>query len=229
MIELSSIKFAVVVAASFLSLVLCWTAVGEEKVAEDKSDRAESSVELSSGDLVFQDSSPISGQAEAIKVLTRSPWSHCGLYFERPGLGAVVVDGNGTGALLSWDEWSRRGKDGKFSVYRLKAGLSEDAVEKLWTRARQFDGRPYDLKFAWDDERIYCSELIWKAYRDALGVELGRLQKLRDFELENRIARSLIERSGSWGTLKNALAHGDELVISPQAITKSFLLQRVAE
>ena len=215
--------------ASVVGMALCWPAVGDEKPESSKTARAESSIVPRSGDLVFQDSSPISGQAEAIKALTRSPWSHCGLYFERPGLGGVVVDGNGSGALLSWDEWSRRGKDGKFAIYRLKTGLNEDAIEKLWARARELDGRPYDLKFAWDDERIYCSELIWKACRDALDVELGSLQKLRDFELENRLARPLIERAGSWGTLENALAHGDEVVISPQAITKSSLLQRVDE
>ena len=33
-------------------------------------------------------------------------------------------------------------------------------------------GRPYDGDYQWDDARIYCSELVVKAYRDALGHDL---------------------------------------------------------
>ena len=55
-------------------------------------------------------------------------------------------------------------------------------------RARQFEGKPYDLYFEWSDERIYCSELVWKMYA-ALGVKLGTLQKLREFDLPIRWSR----------------------------------------
>ena len=42
-----------------------------------------------------------------------------------------------------------------------------------------FRGRPYDLTFEWSDERIYCSELVWKIYERALGIEIGPPQRSR--------------------------------------------------
>ena len=46
-------------------------------------------------------------------------------------------------------------------------------LAKLREAARTFEGKPYDLYFEWSDERIYCSELVWKMYQQALGVQLG--------------------------------------------------------
>jgi hypothetical protein len=181
---------------------------------------------LRSGDIVFQDSSPHSGQAPAIKALTRSQWSHCGIYFERPG-GAVVIDGNGSTRAVAWQNWRNHGDGGRFAAYRVRNQLSDEQVRGLWTAATRYDGRPYDLRFAWDDANIYCSELIWKAYRDALGLQVGRVQRLRDFDLRSPLAEPLITRDGGWGSVAIAEAHGDERVVSPQAIVESELLQRV--
>jgi hypothetical protein len=189
--------------------------------------RAAGNGSLRSGDIVFQDSSPVSGQAEAIKTLTRSQWSHCGIYFERPG-GPVIIDGNGQQGAMAWPTWRARGDGGRFAAYRLRNGLSEEQVTRLRAAADGYDGRPYDFKFAWGPAEIYCSELIWKAYRDALQKEVGRLQRLRDFDLHSPLALPLIQRRRGWGTVENAVAHGDTLVISPQAIAESELLQRVS-
>nr|ACO70952.1 putative peptidoglycan peptidase [uncultured Verrucomicrobiota bacterium] len=182
---------------------------------------------LRSGDIVFQDSSPHSGQAVAIKKLTRSAWSHCGIYFAREGRAPVVIDGNGTQREVLWEAWKSNGAGGRYAAFRLKRDLSEGEVEALWRRASFYDGRPYDLKFAWDDGKIYCSELIWKACRDALKLEIGKTERLADFDLRDPAARALIERPGSWGTVENAMAHGEEVVVSPQAIAQSPLLRRV--
>jgi cell wall-associated NlpC family hydrolase len=183
--------------------------------------------DLRSGDIVFQDSSPNSGQAAPIKALTRSRWSHCGIYFNQGNGEGVVVDGNGSQGPISWAAWRARGEGQRFAAYQLAAGLSDAQSRSLWTAALSYDRRPYDLKFAWDRAKIYCSELIWKAYRDALGMEIGRLQRLQDFDLRSPAARELIERPGSWGSVAAAEANGDEPVISPQAILESPLLVRV--
>jgi hypothetical protein len=42
-------------------------------------------------------------------------------------------------------------------------------------------GRPYDIRYRMDDEKIYCSELVYKAFRDATaGQQLGTLVKFGD-------------------------------------------------
>jgi len=83
------------------------------------------------------------------------------------------------------------------------------------------DGKPYDLYFEWTDERIYCSELVWKMYRAAAGLEIGSLQKLRELDLGDPAVKSKMrERYG-----KNIPL--DERMISPAAMFESRLLTTV--
>ena len=48
--------------------------------------------------------------------------------------------------------------------------------------ARKYVRRPYDIRCRMDDEKIYCSELIFKGYRDATGEPLGKLVKFGDLK-----------------------------------------------
>ena len=78
-----------------------------------------------------------------------------------------------------------------------------------------FLGKDYDLYFEWSDTRLYCSELVWKIYERATGIGIGKLGKLKDFDLTNKLVRKKIEeRFGNNIPL-------NELVISPSAMFKS--------
>lgn len=82
----------------------------------------------------------------------------------------------------------------------------------------QFYGKNYDLTFEWSDDKIYCSELIWKIYHRATGIEIGKLEKLSDFDLTNEVVKKKMkERYGD--KIPN-----NEIVISPQEIFESDLL-----
>jgi len=77
------------------------------------------------------------------------------------------------------------------------------------------------LIFAWSDDEMYCSELIWKMYHEALGIELCRLQQLQVFDFSNAVVKKkMFERYGNNLPLK-------EWVVSPQAIFESNLLESV--
>jgi hypothetical protein len=183
---------------------------------------------LKSGDIVFQDSEPHSGQAPAIKKLTKSKWSHCGIYFDRPG-GPVVVEAVGVDhQYKSWTDWRDSAADKKVEARRLKTGVTAEQVDKLWTCALTYAGKHYDLKFEWGPERIYCSELVWLAFHDAGLGDVGQLGHLGDFDLDSKEGRKLIERDGSWGTVEEAHLHDEMNVISPQAVLESDLLEPVA-
>ena len=39
-------------------------------------------------------------------------------------------------------------------------------------------GKPYDPRFGWGDEALYCSELIHKAFLRGAGVALGEKERL---------------------------------------------------
>lgn len=81
--------------------------------------------------------------------------------------------------------------------------------------------RPRVLYFEWTDDRIYCSELVFKLYRDALGIEIGRRQKLREFDLADPVvAAKMRERYGGH-------VPSNEPVISPGAMYDSPLLETV--
>jgi hypothetical protein len=104
-----------------------------------------------------------------------------------------------------------------------KTLLTDEGKEKQRDAARNLEGRKYDLTFEWSDERIYCSELVWKLFDRALGIHIGELQHMRDFNLSDPTVRSkLRERFGDKVPL-------DEPVISPVAMFRSPLLVTVAE
>ena len=87
--------------------------------------------------------------------------------------------------------------------------------------SRNYLGKNYDLYFGWSDDLIYCSELVWKVYQQALGLEIGQLQKLSSFNLEHPIVKKkLRERYG------NKIPY-NEKVISPGDMFKSPLLSTV--
>jgi hypothetical protein len=76
--------------------------------------------------------------------------------------------------------------------------LTAEALGKLRRVAGTFEGRPYDLTFEWSDDRIYCSELVWKIYERALGVQIGKLQRLREFRLDDpAVRRKMKKRCGT--------------------------------
>ena len=122
------------------------------------------------------------------------------------------------------DEWIERGKDGKFVIKRLINGdqiLTADKIEKMKQIGQEFKGKNYDSTFEWSDEKIYCSELIWKIYKRSTGLGIGELQKLREFDLtDSEVKKMMKKRYGDIIPL-------DETVISPASIFKSELLEIV--
>ena len=94
-------------------------------------------------------------------------------------------------------------------------------LKKIKKAGDKYKGLPYDPHFGWGDDKIYCSELIWKVYKAALDLEVGRLEKLKDFNLDHPLVQSkLKERYGDKLPV-------EETVISPVAIYNSELLQEV--
>jgi uncharacterized protein YycO len=173
------------------------------------------------GDVIFHTSR--SSQSLAIQRATGSQYSHMGLVVHRNGK-PFVFEAVSTVRLTPLDQWIARGTGRHFVVKRLRNAesvLTPAALEKLRAEARRFAGRPYDLTFGWADDRIYCSELVWKAYDRALGIQIGGLQEVRDFNLSDPAVRAKMrERYGNNIPL-------DEPVISPVAMFQSSLLVTV--
>ncbi len=151
---------------------------------------------LKDGDMIFQSS--ISPQCKAIQLATRSPYSHCGIIFY---------------------------ENGNPYVKRLKNAdqvLTNSTLAKMKSIGKNFLGKNYDATFEWSDDKIYCSELIWKIYQRGAGIEVGKLEKLKDFDLSSpEVKTKLKERYGNSVPL-------NETVISPASIFNSALLITIA-
>ena len=175
---------------------------------------------VQTGDLVFQQSR--SAQSLAIQQATHSPYSHMGMIVMRQGR-PYVLEAAAQVGYTPLDQWAAQGERGHYAVKRLSdaARLTPAARERLAAAGAAFAGKPYDLVFAWSDEKIYCSELVWKIYQRALGVEIGATAPLRQFDLSSAAVRAKMqERYGAdipW----------DEPIISPAAMFDSALLQTI--
>jgi hypothetical protein len=190
---------------NFLVAALLWTGAAHAAPLRD-------------GDIIFHTSR--SAQSVAIQRATHSPYSHVGVIFLRDGK-PYVFEAIAKIQYTPLSTWIARGEGGRYVVKRLKRPLTTAQVAKLRAVADEFAGKTYDLYFEWSDQRIYCSELVWKIYQRGIGVQVGGLQKLREFDLTDAAVRAKMrERYGTRVPL-------DEPVISPGAQFDSPLLETV--
>lgn len=130
----------------------------------------------------------------------------------KQGINIFVYEAIQPVKLTPLNEWIKRGKNGHFVIKRIKNSeniLTQEAITKMQQIGEKFIGKDYDLFFEWSDSKIYCSELVWKVYKEAVGLEIGKLEKLGDFNLtDEAVKQKLYERYGE-------NIPKDELVISP--------------
>lgn len=177
--------------------------------------------EIKNGDIIFQTS--LSGQSKAIQLATKSNYSHCGIIYKIKGQ-FYVFEAIQPVKNTPLDKWIARGKDGNYVIKRLKNAdkvLTTNTLDKMKNEGEKFKGKNYDLTFEWSDDKIYCSELVWKIYQRAAGIEVGKLEKLSDFDLSNEaVMKKMKQRYGDKIPI-------NEIVVSPAAIFDSELLKTV--
>jgi hypothetical protein len=175
---------------------------------------------LKDGDIVFQISE--FGQGKAIQLATHSKYTHCGIVFKENGT-YMVYEAVQPVKKTPLKEWILNGSDNYYIVRRLKKSetLTPVVISKMKQKYKQFEGKNYDLYFGWSDDRIYCSELVWKLYKDATGLELGSLQKLKEFDLSHPVVQAKLKER------YNGKIPYEEQVISPAAVFESELLETV--
>lgn len=152
---------------------------------------------LKNGDLLFQTSK--SDQSKAIQIATKSPYSHCGIVHIQKGK-IYVFEASTKVKHTKLSRFLAKGEGGKFVVKRLAKAdslLTPESLAKMKAIGARFDGLPYDAYFGWGDDRIYCSELVYKIYRDGLNITIGTKQTLQDLDLSHpAVQAKLKERYG---------------------------------
>ncbi|WP_326489492.1 YiiX family permuted papain-like enzyme [Acinetobacter sp. SH20PTE14] len=170
------------------------------------------------GDIIFHISK--SQQSLSIQKATHSPYSHMGMIVNKNNQ-TWVLEAIQPVQYTALNQWIARGENAHYVVKRLKQPLNVQQKTKLVQHAEKYLGKPYDIYFEWDDRAIYCSEIVWKAYQHALGIELSPLQQLKQFDLkQNEVQRLMRQRYGQNIPL-------NEQVIAPKSIYDSKLLKEI--
>ena len=121
------------------------------------------------------------------------------------------------------NEWISRGKNGHFVIKRLKKSdevLTPEALIKMKEVGEKYNGKNYDLYFEWSDDKIYCSELVWKIYKEVANIEIGKLERLSDFDLSHKIVKSKMkERYGENIPMNEKVISPAEMFDSDKLIT----------
>src|SRR5262249_38863899 len=144
---------------------------------------------LHNGDIVLQASK--SGMSDSIQRATRSPYTHVGVVEVSPK-GVYVIEAISPVSRTPFEKWRAKGRDGHLTVMR--AHLPPHALDAVVSAARTQLGKPYDTRYAWDDERVYCSELVVKAFERGAHLELGkrvRLDALKLSDAERALAATM--------------------------------------
>lgn len=179
--------------------------------------------ELKDGDIIFQTSQ--SQQCEAVRIATNSKFSHCGIIYQIDGK-KYVYEAVQPVKTTPLEDWISHGEDNAVVVKRLKNAaevLTPATLQKMKTYGKQFQNRDYDLYFEWSDKKIYCSELVWKIYKNGANIELCKLESLKNFNLSNpKVKEILAERYGNNIPL-------DEKVVAPSQLVDSDLLITVMD
>lgn len=156
------------------------------------------STEFQNGDIIFQTSE--SEQCEAVRIATNSKFSHCGIIFIENGK-TYVYEAVQPVKVTPLEDWITHGKGSKYSVKRLKKSekqLTPEQLNAMKNYGKKMLNKNYDIYFGWSDTEIYCSELVWKIYKNGADIEVCPTKELKDFNLNHPLVqRIMYQRYGS--------------------------------
>jgi hypothetical protein len=186
---------------------------------------------LEDGDIVLQTS--LHPQSGGILIGTASLYSHMGI-IKRTPQGPVVIEAAGRVEETPFHQWIRQGALKRITIYRYP-GLSETQRARLFAAAKEYYGRPYDIFFSFSSDAIYCSELVYLAYKN-IGLPLGAVQKVKALHFDNPWVKELIEQRWKRHPECKAKRYDfeqcyqhilEQELISPASIAADTRLQRI--
>lgn len=181
-------------------------------VTETLSSQTEPIKDIREGDVIFQTSQ--SQQSPLIQIATQSTISHCGIIIIKDGK-PYVLETLKTLVLTPLDKFIARGKDGKY-------WLKRSNKENIKIKYVSYLGKPYDLAFKFDNDKFYCSELIYDIYKNQLGIELCEPKKVSDYLILGTGKIPQIEKA-----MKKRGIAKDQYAVAPVDVFESVYLKDV--
>lgn len=136
------------------------------------------------GDILFQSlpNEPGMDLVDAIEGATESPYSHCGMVF-RENDDWWVIEAIGPVKITHMQDYIDRGREHKVWAYRFKEESRKHIPVALAAMKEDLE-KPYDARYRFDSEAIYCSELIYRGWKAATGEGLGKTVTLGSLKWE---------------------------------------------
>ncbi|WP_136666964.1 YiiX family permuted papain-like enzyme [Flavobacterium sp. H122] len=216
-------KYLIIIIGAFLAFYLLGYFNAKKVVDDFYFHENKVSEQVKEGDIILQTSE--SYQCEAVRLATNSKFSHCGIIFKDNDK-TYVLEAVQPVKITPLDEWISHGKESDYLIRRCKNSeelLDSKKIESMKTYGKNMLNKDYDLYFEWSDEKIYCSELVWKIYKEGAGIEICPFKKLKEFNLSNpKVKKIMKERYGNNVPL-------EENVIAPSQLAESKLLETVID
>jgi hypothetical protein len=140
---------------------------------------------LKEGDIVFQMSK--SKQSPLIQLATFSPWSHCGIIIyknEKP----YVLEASNIVKLTPLNVWLQKGRGNIWKQVRVLKNCPKISYKK-------YLGQHYDLAFKFNNNKMYCSELVYIIYKEQFGIELCKLRKISSYHFTYFLKKMMEKRN----------------------------------
>lgn len=138
------------------------------------------------GDLIFIKAQ--TSQTKALQDATGSDWTHVGVV-----VGDKVAESVDGVKLTPIKKFISKSKNGQHQIYR-SAKYHSSMDEDLAGLVLQLKSVPYDIYFEWSDEKLYCSEFVYKVFKELTGEGVGELQQMKDMNLKAPSVQALIKK-----------------------------------
>ncbi len=129
--------------------------------------------DVKEGDVIFQISS--SAQSPYIATATKSLYTHCGIIVfndDKP----YVLEASNVVKLTPLEEWIDKGRFNHCKVYSV-------FDEPMEIRYEHYLNNKYDLEFSFDNDKYYCSELVYDIYLTQFDMKLTEPKQIKDYAI----------------------------------------------
>ncbi|MGB0203871.1 MAG: YiiX/YebB-like N1pC/P60 family cysteine hydrolase [Neptuniibacter sp.] len=138
---------------------------------------------LQEGDIIFISiNSPLYRQ---VAQGTGSWTSHVGFVVKEENQWFVLESAVPTVKRCSLRKFLSRTMNSEVCIKRLSDTLQPEQILRLKQVASKRMGRFYHLGFNFDSERQFCSKFVYLTFKEALGIEIGKVQTFRQLLAEN--------------------------------------------
>lgn len=166
---------------------------------------------LRPGDFLFQPTGGLNGAM--IELVTACDITHVGMAFQKDNGEWFVFEAVQPVKETPISVYVNRSK-GKIGLLRSKVPFDTDAV---LAELRQHLGKRYDVLFQWDEEHMYCSEILYKALDKVADLQVGLVEDIADLplhrvvkmdEFHRRVATRGVPRASSVQAGEIVAKHG---------------------